>query len=378
MMISKKRTVLVRSIVLVCLFSLILIYSISWGDKDGSLPLYNQWEITERTPLLNPDGTLAAWGWARNALMEYVPSRIQEKNKKRLKEWDFYAITSPDYYLEVTLADISWAILAAVSFIDYQTKKVSSNLYFDVNSQLLSLPTHSYENATFEKDTLFLSFTTGDKKRILNFNFPKSIVGPRIKGTIELRDDPEEDFLATAAPFQKPDFFFYTNKIVALPASGDVEVANKTYSFAPDKSFAVLDWGRGVWPEEFEWGWAVAAGTVDGKRLGFNIGFGDEDNSRFSGNAVVFDGVLHKMGNINWSYTKDDIMKPWHFKGDDGRFNIVLEPFYDQSAKIELGIYAANITKVHGMLSGCIILDDGTELRINGILGFAEHCFQKW
>ncbi len=60
----------------------------------SKIPLYNQWEITERTPPPNPEGTLAAWGWARRTLMEYDGELIPESSRDRLKEWDFYTVSS--------------------------------------------------------------------------------------------------------------------------------------------------------------------------------------------------------------------------------------------------------------------------------------------
>jgi hypothetical protein len=310
--------------------------------------------------------------------MEYDPALVPQKNRERLKEWDFYSFTAPGHYFELTMADISWLSFAASSFRDFVTGEVVNNLAIINGADVLSLPHGSYENLLLQNGDLHVSVTLEGGKRILGFHFPKSLTGPQMSGELNVEDDPAWEFLATAAPFKNPGYFFYTNKIVALPVSGRVDAAGKAYTFSSADSFAVLDWGRGVWPQKFEWGWAVAAGMVDGKRVGFNIGFGDEDPSRFTGSAVVVDGVLHKMGVIDWFYPKDDVMKNWSFRSGDGRFDVVLEPFLDQSARMDLGAYATDTTKVQGMVSGRIVLDDGSELRLDGIMGFAEHCLQRW
>ena len=49
---------------------------------------------------------------------------------------------------------------------------------------------------------------------------------------------------------------------------------NRTYTFDPADSFAVLDWGRGVWTYKNTWYWGSASGLVDGEPFGFNIGYG--------------------------------------------------------------------------------------------------------
>ena len=70
--------------------------------------------------------------------------------------------------------------------------------------------------------------------------------------------------------------------------------------------------------------------------------------------------------------------QPWYFKSLDGRFDMVLEPFFDQSSNINLIIYSTDTIKVHGNVSGHVVLDDGTVVEIHNFLGFAEHAFQKW
>ena len=100
--------------------------------------------------------------------------------------------------------------------------------------------------------------------------------------------------------------------------------------------------------------------------------------SRTTGNSVVVDGVLHKLGKIDWSYTENDIMPPWYFRSQDDRFDMVLEPFYDQSNEIDLGAYYMKTIKVHGRVGGYVVLDDGTAVEIEDFIGFAEHAFQRW
>jgi hypothetical protein len=311
--------------------------------------------------------------------MEYDRELIPEGRRDRLKEWDFYSVSSPDFHMELTLADISWAVLVTVSFIDYRAAQNGTNIFLNSQSELLDLPADPYEDASFERNQLRVSCTHEGKVRTLRFDFPELFVlFPHIRGEILIQDDPTEDSLVTAYPFDPQDLFFYTDKMVALPASGYVEVDGKEHLFSSEDSYAVLDWGRGVWPEEFEWGWAIAAGMANGKRVGFNIGFGEEDNSRGSGNSVVYDGVLHKLGEIEWTYNEDDIMQPWHFQSADNRFDVVLEPNYDVSTKINLIIYSTNTIKVHGRASGYVVLDNGKVVDIENLQGFAEHCYQKW
>jgi len=341
--------------------------------------LYNDWEITSQTPLLADDGTLSAWGWSRHPLMVYNKENLSSAQKKRLKEWDFYNVYNKDYCFEITMANISWMVLITVSLDDYKNNESFSNMSIVLNTDLLDLETNPYEDIIYEYGRVSNAFTYEDGIKTLKFDFAKSIIfGPEITGEIKIQDSKEDDSLATAAPFKEEGSFFYTDKVFAKKASGSVFIKGKEYKFSNEDSYAVLDWGRGVWPKEFEWGWAVASGEVDGKVLGFNFGWGEEDASRFTCSAIVYGGVLHKMGKITWEYNKDDIMQPWHFVSDDGRFDITMVCDNDHSKNIDLGFYYMKTIQPRGKFYGKVVLDDGKVLDVNGIQGFAEHCFQKW
>ena len=310
--------------------------------------------------------------------MEYDRDLVSEEMRGRLKEWDFYAISGPDFYVDLTLADIAWAAFAGVMFVDYRTGEMRTNLCLGFDEDVVDLPADPYESTTFDRNDCHVSITVGEDSRTLHFDFPDSPFFSPLRGDIIIEDDPSEESLATAFPFHRMDLFFYTNKIVALPASGTVEADGVVYAFPPCDSIAVLDWGRGVWPEEFEWGWAVAAGMVDGTKFGFNIGFGDEDGLRGTASSLVYDGVLHKLGEIEWEYDEDDIMASWPFCSDDGRFDAILKPTYDQSGTLNLLVCYTRVIKVHGRVSGSVVLDDGTVVSFSDVMGFAAHTFQKW
>ena len=163
-----------------------------------------------------------------------------------------------------------------------------------------------------------------------------------------------------------------------MPTEGEIQVGDLTLRMEPESAFAVLDWGRGVWPEAFEWGWAVAAGRSEERRIGFNIGFGDGDDIYATGNALLVDGILHKLCRVEWEYSLENIMEPWRFQSADGRFEMVLEPILDQSNQMELGAYYIDMNKVHGYVTGRVELDNGEVIYIENFLGFAEHGLQSW
>ena len=94
-----------------------------------------------------------------------------------------------------------------------------------------------------------------------------------IKGEIVLTREPGES-IVMCTPFRKKAHFYYNQKINCMRASGTVSVRGRSYAFEPADSFAVLDWGRGVWTYSNTWYWGSASGEAEGVPFGFNLGYG--------------------------------------------------------------------------------------------------------
>ena len=66
--------------------------------------------------------------------------------------------------------------------------------------------------------------------------------------------DPNAESITIATPFKNKTRFFLTNKINCMPTKGTIVVEGKEiYSFNPENSYMVLDWGRGPWPYKNMW-----------------------------------------------------------------------------------------------------------------------------
>jgi hypothetical protein len=187
------------------------------------------------------------------------------------------------------------------------------------------------------------------------------------------------DLLALATPFpEDPREFFYEQKIVNMAASGEAEAGDRKISFPAGEAWAVMDWGRGAWPRKLMWRWGAAAGKAGDVSFGFNIGNGFGDMNAASENLVVYDNAGHKLDRVIWDYDTKEYMKPWHFRGNDGRFEMTLEPIYDQHVGANFLVKSAHLHKLYGYYSGSVVLNDGRRVEVDKIMGFAEEVFLKW
>ena len=234
-----------------------------------------QHEITTVRPLLDSRGVLLEPGYSKGLLPQYSRSAIKG-GALRIKEWDYYLIACDDFAVALTIADNSYMGLDSISLLDFRIpwEHTTSPMSF------LTLGKRNFPSSSASGSVKSggrhhkISFEHHGDYRLLTFHMDKFFDGKPIDGEIRL-ENPLQESMVIVTPFAEKETAFYLNqKINCLPASGEVHFDGKTYAFKPGASFAVLDWGRGVWTYKNTWYWGSASGLVDGVPFGWNIGYG--------------------------------------------------------------------------------------------------------
>lgn len=345
-----------------------------------------QHEITTSAPLLGKDGDLLEPGWARSLLPVYRRADIKA-SPMRIKEWDYYLITDGHIGLALTIADNGYMGLDSISFLHFDEG------WEQTTSRMRALPlgkTHLPESSAegaseIARGGYAMTFYHEDGLRKLSFHMDKFRGKDAIEGIVQLSDEPIES-MVIATPFGKPGHFYYNQKINCMRAEGTVTYGyhNRTYTFDPADSFAVLDWGRGVWTYKNTWYWGSASGLVDGEPFGFNIGYGFGNTSAASENMLFYKGRAHKLSQVTFHIPGDggratpDYMRPWTFTSDDGRFEMDYTPVLDRASCSDVGLIKSDQHQVFGVFNGRAVLDDGTVLNVKDLPGFAEKVINKW
>ena len=205
--------------------------------------------------------------------------------------------------------------------------------------------------------------------------------GQALDAQILLTQEPEES-IVMCTPFEKPGQFYFNQKINCMRAQGKVTLGDREYVFDPEDSFAVLDWGRGVWTCRGTWYWGSASGMVDGVPFGFNIGYGFGDTSAATENALFYGGKLHKLSQVTFHIPRkngrEHYLAPWTFDSDDRRFRMKFRPILDRAACPSAGVVRSGQHQVFGSFTGTAVLDDGTAVRLKELLGCAEKVDDRW
>lgn len=348
-------------------------------------------EITAPMPLLDSSGRITEEGWARHPHWRYDRDAIRA-SRLRIKEWDYYYILSDDLKrgITFTFSDLGYAGLIAMCWLDFEKGRAwqvdtiapltLGSLFSGRRGEAAPGPDEGFLFFADSKLSLEFDFSSGVRK--IRFRSPVPDIGEGGRGLAGefVLDQPKgtESMNIATSWERNRRRFYYNRKINCMPAVGKVMVGSREYDFLPESSFAGLDWGRGAWTYVNRWFWSSAGGIADGRSFGFNLGYGFSDRSPASENIVFADGIGHKLGEVVFDFNPDDYMAPWKFSDDEGRLELDFRPVVDRYGAFNLLAVKSVQHQVFGRFSGRIILDDGSEVKLQDFLGFAEDVYNRW
>lgn len=332
--------------------------------------------------LLNEDGNLFQAGYANSLVKEYGREAIKA-GKMRIKEWDYYYVGNAKYGVALTIADNSYMSLCSLSFLDFENKVDNTKSVIKFFSfGKLNLPKSSSEgDVHYKSKKVQMDFIHENGKRHLTC-FWKKFTKDKKDVRLDLYlEETNRDSIVVATPFEKDKHFYYNQKINCLKANGYVKVGEEIFDFNND-SWGVLDWGRGVWTYKNTWFWSSMSGVFEGKRIGFNLGYGFGDNTSHSENIFFYDDKSFKLEDVHFDIPitkggKDSFLEPWKFRSVTGDINITFTPIMNRHANMNVGIIQSLQNQVFGTFSGYVLID-GVEYFFTEMPGFAEKVTNKW
>ena len=338
----------------------------------GDLTPPVQHEITEPSPLLDESGALVQTGWARQPLLDCNMDMartvaLRPLQRFRAKRWDYYGATSPDGYFSITLADLGYAGLAFVYFVDFADASYHEESVTVPLGRGITLARNSNTgDCTYSSKRVDVGFHVEEGVRRIKVRWDK-FDGVALHADLRFSLPADHESTVIVTPIQGKRFY-YNRKINAMPVEGTLRIGDRANAMSPESSLGNLDWGRGVWEYNSFWVWASASGFLDDKRrVGLNMGHGFGDTSSATENTLLLGGRIHKLGDVAIDYAASDFMRPWKMRSE--RVDLVLTPFVERVAETKLVAIQSEVHQMFGHYAGSVLSDDGESVQIDGIVG---------
>lgn len=331
-------------------------------------------EIKNRTKLFE-NGLPTTFGYALEGVVDY---NIEDAKTRfmRLKEWDFYQITSPEFCMQLTIGHVSYATSVSCTVFEFMSgHRIEMSRMLPFKKVTLDKNADEPSEVTYKADDFEMAFKVKKNFRQLTLRAKDKTYGD-VHIDVSMLTKSQASVLVST-PFEKPDEFYLNEKINLMPTSGFARFGNLDFNFNTKQNFALLDWGRGVLPFKHEWVWGSGSGLVDGKTFGFNIGiFGNNANG--TENIFYYDDKSYKLGHVDIYFDKSDYMGKWKFLSDDGSFDFEMTPTYDNYTETKLLFVDNNCHQVFGKWNGSITLPSGERVEIRDFFAFCENAHNKW
>lgn len=314
---------------------------------------------------LNPQ----AVGWSPRPIIDCaIPGHFG-----RRKRWNHWCITTPQWVLSFTQADLDYLGYAAAYFLDLQSGQAVAYSQYRLFGRGCALPSQPQESHEFNHPQLQLRVIEHAGRTCITINAP-NISGQPLQVAMDVQRPIHLDSVNLVAPIDARNFHA-TSRQVGLPCSGSVQLGNQHYSCIAGQSFASLDFGRGVWPLNSHW--MRAAFAAPGGIAG-NFGAGWTDYSGLSENTLWFGGELQYLDTAITITAPNNPLAPWQLRSQDDSVDLRFTPLQRHQAYRRTGPFYAKTQQWFGRFNGVLHSQQGEHVPVSDALGWLGETHARW
>lgn len=333
-------------------------------------------EISQPTPLCDKKGNLnpAAIGYSKQPLIDCNLSG----HFMRKKKWNYWCVYGEDILFSAMISHLDYAAVCSVYVLQYETQLFFEKKITIPLSKKIKMPTQVLDTIIFSSSEMSIRISYLNNETHLSVAIP-NFDENALHAELTIHHPKDDESLNVVIPWNRQTFQF-TAKHHTLPTTGMVKIGEKRFTFNEDESFAVLDYGRGVWPREATWNWGMASQRVRDKRIGLNFGGKWTDGTGMTENAVFVDGKMTKIHeDVIFEYDSTNFMKPWKVTSKfSDQVQLSFSPFFERISSTDAKVIKSEVHQMFGYYNGKIRLANDDILVIKQLLGSAEEHVAKW
>jgi len=334
-------------------------------------------EITEKQPVMDVFGRPVNLGWARYPLFEYNPPLIGGAVRSRLTQADRYIVFTASHLITFEVMDGGYLGHIGVSIFSVKDQRRSTHTvdsFFSLGR--FNMPDNSDAGSIKirEKQTIVDFVVMGGGARIIRLDFPRLGYRRHIRGELVLSQPfPDAQSIVAVSSWRREKYAHRCFRCSPwFIAEGVIQFGTSEIYFTRDKAWAIYEWKREARPKRDIRYWAAACGIIDGRLVGFNIGYSSADSGSGTENAFFLDGIIHKLDQVTFHIPPVDWLEEWKFTSNDKRLEMTFTPSQERTEHRSILFHSVKCRQVCGTFSGRVILDDGSPLAFWNITGFAE------
>lgn len=333
-------------------------------------------ELTEHVMLCDAKGQLnpEAIGYARQPL---IVSKLRG-NFMRKKKWNYWCVFGDEIMFSATISHLDYATVCFVYFLNYETQRFYEKTVVVPLTGRVKLSPEVLGDSHFRHNDMTIDFAYRENETKITVDVG-DFDGEPLHALLTVQHPKNFESLNVVIPWNRQTFQF-TGKHHSLPVSGAVKIGNQRFEFEPEDSFGVLDYGRGVWPRESTWNWAMASQRLHGKSIALNFGGKWTDGTGMTENAFFVNGKMTKIHeDVLFHYNRENFKEPWliHTKFSDD-VKLTFTPFFERVSQTDMKLVKSEVHQLFGYYNGFVRFPDGKKLKILQILGSIEEHYAKW
>lgn len=324
-------------------------------------------ELMESVPLCDSKGLLnpESIGFARSPL---VVSNLKGQFMKK-KRWNYWCIYGEDLLFSTTIVHLDHKAICQIYILDYETQRFYEKHLTLPLGRRIKMPEEPLDSIKFIHDQLTVQFVHLQGETHLSVTIP-DFDNEVLHADLHIIHPDKDESLNVVIPKSR-DTFHFTSKHAILPTGGFVKIGERRYDFNPYYSFAIHDFGRGVWSSMAEWNWGMASQRTGGKRVGLNLGGGWTDGTGLTENAVFVEGTMYKIHeDVLFTGDNENPLNPWQIRtkfSDD--VSLTFKPFFQRQTLDQYFIRKMSVSQMIGYYHGKLRLPNDQVLPIRQMLG---------